>query len=290
MANSEADRRRRFARRIAIAGGRGTTDDVDAVVAQAEALPSRMLDFLRRKGARIVACCGAVTDHATHLSGVRPDGWPEGMTWDIVPGTWIDATRHVIIATRDGAGGGRVVPDRASGAHGSFHLVVHETMHGHDRLKRHKISGGEAFGAARSADLAALGPHERLDGVRGLEETYAESAARVFAADPAVAAHWPALHGFWLRLPPSALETAAPTGRPPPPPVAGAIGVAEGAPDGAILLDLVAEGPGGAIGHAAVRVEPAAPLHAQLVERVFGREAGFETAASAGPRFVPRFD
>ncbi len=290
MSGSDTERRLRLARRITRAGGRGTAADVEAVVAGAVALPARVLDYLRRRGARIIACRDAVTDHATHLRGVRPDGWPEGLTWDIVPGTWIDATRHVIIATRGGPAGERVVPDRASGAHGSFHLVIHEAMHGHDRLKRHRISAGSTFGAARTADLPALGPHERLEGVRGLEETYAESAARVFAADPQVATHWPALTGFWRNLPPSALEAAAQAHPPPPPPVTGAIGVAELAGDGAVLLDLVAEGPGGALGHAALRVAPGGALHQRLVERVFGVDGALEAAPAPGPRYVPRFD
>lgn len=291
MGDRESERRLRFARRITIAGGRGTVADVEAVVARAQALPSRVLDYMRRKGARIVACRDAVTDHATHLKGVRPDGWPEGLTWDIVPGTWLDRPKQVVIATHGAPDGGRVVPDRASGAHGSFHLVIHETMHGHDRLKRHRISGGRDFAAARTADLAALGPHERLDGVRGLEETYAESAARVFAGDASVARHWPALNGFWLRLPPSALETApVPAATPLPEAPAGSIGVAEVALDGSIILDLRADGPAGTVGHAMVRLAPGSPLHQAVRDRILGADSPLESAAAAGPLYVPRFD
>lgn len=291
MGDRESERRLRFARRITIAGGRGDAADVEAVVAQAQALPSRVLDYMRRKGARIVACRDAVTDHAAHLKGVRPDGWPEGLTWDIVPGTWLDRPRQVVIATVGAPGGGRAVPDRASGAHGSFHLVIHETMHGHDRLKRHRISGGRDFVAARTADLAALGPHERLEGVRGLEETYAESAARVFAGDASVSGHWPALDAFWRRLPPSALETAPAHGGPPLPEAPpGSIGVAELAADGAIILDLRADGPDGTVGHATVRLMPGTPLHGAVRDRLAGPDAPLESAAAAGPLYVPRFD
>jgi len=288
MPETDEEARQRLARRLTAPGGSGGPGDVAAVATAAARLPRRVLDFLRRKGARIIACRGSITDHRAELRGVVPRGWPPDKTWDIVPGVYMPTDKEVVIATRPGPAGTPIVPPRGPDSHGSHDLALHEAMHGHDFLKKHKLINRADFQGARLADFAALGSYEQQAGEAGLQETWAESAARAFGADPAFPAAWPNLAGYWAGLPPAVLESvaAAQSASPAGPP---AIGTALLAKDGAILLDLRADGPGGAIGHAALRVEPAYPLHARLSERLFGPGVAAESAAST-PVLVPAFD
>lgn len=257
---------------LVLPGGRGTADDVAAVRGEVARLSRPILAFLRRKKVKVVACRTSVTDFETSLRGKLPRGWDPaaGRTWDDVPGAYLVNRKRIVIATVDGPAG-RTVPPKGRG-HGSWNLAVHEAMHGHDIADRHRVTDSAAFRQARQADLARLPPYEAQAGRAGREETYAESAARHFAADPAFDADWPALAAWWRGGPagleavagrPGAEAVAALLDEPEPEPERAAIGTATRQADGSLLFDLRAEEPGVALGHAAF-VEPSAGLEAAV--------------------------
>ncbi|NUS99612.1 MAG: hypothetical protein HOP96_01395 [Sphingomonas sp.] len=252
-----------------MAGGRGTQEDVDSVGMSARKLPSPVVSLFKSRGARIVACRDSVTDFETSLRGVTPRGWEGlGRTWDSVPGTYLDGRKSVVIATV-AAGGARTVPPRGPNSHGSFDLVLHESMHGFDYLGSHRVLQNPRFVSARTADWANLGGYERQEGRAGLEETYAESASRFFGNDASLAASWPNLRAFWLSAfdegPEEELVSL------PPEEAGGAIGTFHVESDRSIALDLRAEGPDGAVGHAVLTYRPDDPLHARLAKHLAER-------------------
>src|SRR5205823_2155919 len=131
-----------------------------------------------------------------------------------------------------------------------------ESLHGFDYLGGHAVLREKRFTDARSADLpklgTALGGYLVQPGEAGLEETFAESGARDVTDEAAMEADWPHLTTYWQQGPgdieavgPSlALEAVG----------ADRIGTATIRADGSIQLDLRAEGPGGAIGHALLEI------------------------------------
>lgn len=259
-------------------GGSGGPDDLDAVARAAERLPAPVIRRFRRKGVRVVACRGSVTDFERSLRGVVPRGWEGlGKTWDDVPGAYLPHRRRVVVGTVD-SGGRREVPPAGRG-HGSADLVVHEALHGFDYDGGHAVLADPAFVNARQADLDRLGSYERQPGRAGAEETFAESGAR-FATDPnAMASSWPALHAYWTAGPlEQALERfegeEALGG-------AAAIGTAEDAGGGRIALDLRADGPGGVVGHAFFVLGPGDQGYERLAGTVFA-----EGRAPGGPVLV----
>lgn len=256
-----------------IAGGSGTQDDVAAVAGEAARLPPEVARLFKKKKIKIVACRGSVTDFETSLRNVVPRGWEGlGRTWDSVPGTYLDRRKRVVIATIAGPSG-RTVPPRAAGSHGSANLVLHEAMHGFDYAGRHRALRDARFVAARIGDFAKLGSYERQDGRAGLEESYAESASRFYGGDATLPADWPNLHAFW--------QVAFAGDEAPPAPLprrlrGGPVGLFRIDPDQAIILDLRAEGPGGAIGHAALSFRAGEPEHERLIQHFAARgEAAF---------------
>lgn len=273
------------ARSLVVCGGSGTQDDLEAVASESERLPEFVVKRFERERIRIVACRESVTDFETDLKGKVPRGWEStGKTWDSVPGTYFQDRRRVVIATieKDGV---RSVPTKASGLHGSANLVVHESLHGFDYAGGHAILDEPTFQSARQADLsrlgAALNGYLVQEGRPGLEETFAESGARFAADEASMRSDWPNLHGYWgtgpavapeFVEPRLALEGARDAGET-------SIGMAAFRPDGAVDLDLRAEGPGGAIGHAFFSVTPDdeayASLRAHLLQgRVIAEGAG----------------
>jgi hypothetical protein len=175
----------------------------------------------------------------------------------------------VVIATV-ASGATRIVPPKGPNSHGSFDLVLHESMHGFDYLGSHRVLQDPRFVSARTADWDRLGSYERQEGRAGLEETYAESASRFFANDASLAADWPKLRSFWNT---AFDETTA--GEPvalPPEREGGAIGTVSVGADRTIELDLRAEGPEGAIGHAVLTYPVGDPLHGRLSRHVASRE------------------
>lgn len=264
--------------RLLMPGGSADASDLAAVRPAAAQLPPQVVGFLRKKGAKIVVCRGSITDHAKELQGVLPRGWPAGMTWDIVPGVYLPNRKQVVVATLP-APGGRRLPERGEG-HGSFNLLLHESMHGHDFLKNHKLLGASKFVAARAADFARLGSYEQQAGDAGAQETYAESAARAFGKDATLGASWPQLAAFWALLDPGQLQLApvdiaeAPARRRIKSRRDTPVGSAEIGQDGTIHLDLRADARDGAIGHALVSIAPA--------DRRYGAIAGHLTGAPQG--------
>lgn len=250
------------ARRLVEAGGSGTASDVESVANEAVRLPAFVIDAFERKSIRIVACRESVTDFETSLRNVIPRGWEgTGRTWDSVPGTYFQDKRRVVIATIAN-GTGRAVPTSASRKHGSANLVVHESLHGFDYMGDHVVLANGHFTAARDTDFNRLGDYERQLGRAGLEETYAESGARFVEGPDQLQVDWPHLFQYWedghaaspgqALLQPEAVAADAP------------IGTAMFSSDGAITLDLRAEGPGGAIGHAVITIEADDPAHATV--------------------------
>jgi hypothetical protein len=146
----------------------------------------------------VVACRGSITDYKTSLKGVTPRGWPAGSTWDSVPGVFMGDSNEVIVCTKGhGTPGGAKVPPSGEG-HGAFDLAAHESMHGYDLGGKGTPKHSEkAFVDARQKDLAKLGTYFTQAGEAGLEETFAESAARYFGKDPKMKTDWPNLYKYW---------------------------------------------------------------------------------------------
>lgn len=278
-----------LARRITIVGGTGKREDLDVILGRAMLLPGYVLKRFKRKGVRIVACRESVTDFERSLRGVVPRGWERtGKTWDDVPGAYMAARNCVVIATIAG-GSGRMIPGKVSGKHGSVDLLLHEALHGYDFAGGHAVLAEPGFVAARDKDFARLDDYERQAGEAGLQETFAESGAWFFAEPAAMRTSWPALHGYWLAGP-SDLESlgAIESMRESVPEADGAIGTGRLEVDGAIKVDLRAEGPGGIIGHAQFTIPTDDPHHPGLQRHLFGssdetREAVAETVVLFRP-------
>jgi hypothetical protein len=145
------------------------------------------LTTLRDKGVKIVATKDSVVEHLTQLKGVRPRGWPKGMTWDIVPGAYDPVSNTVVIATSGKNG------------HGCFNLALHEIGHAYDAVQG-EPSQSTAFKAAWNADKSSLGPYYTQPGVAGLSETYAEGFASYYGRDSNYAKKYPNLNSYWQNV------------------------------------------------------------------------------------------
>jgi hypothetical protein len=252
--------------KLVVKGGSGTDADVAAVRAQVGLLSEPILAFFKKKKLKVVACRESVTDFETSLRGQLPRGWDPraGKTWDDVPGAYLIGRKKIVIATVAGPGG-REVPAPGN-KHGSCNLAVHEAMHGHDIAGEGRLTASPAFVAAREADLAKLPEYEQQAGKAGVEETYAESAARHYSRQPGFASALPNLAGYWSSGPAERMGTAAArAGLSQDAGEADAvddedapIGTATLEADGSLFLDLRAHEPGVAIGHAAFRAAPEA--------------------------------
>lgn len=197
-------------------GGSADASDAALVVTELLAFPADMLLALITQGIRVVVCRGSVTDYLTDLKGVHPRGWRAGATWDNVPGDYRRTTNEVVIAVighRTAAG--PHVPRTGEG-HGSFNMVLHESTHAIDRqpFGSPPRNSDPDFQAARTADFASLTPYQKQPGDAGLEETYAESAARFFGGDPTDAVNHPNLHAYWPKhIPGPTLTNPLPGGQ-----------------------------------------------------------------------------
>jgi hypothetical protein len=275
------------ARRLVVTGGSGRAEDLEAVAKEAALLPAFVMNRFEKKKVRIIACRESVTDFERDLRGVTPRGWDAtGKTWDDVPGAYFPGRKRVVVATIDGGGVGRTVPTRETFKHGSENLIVHESLHGFDWIDDHKVLKDPRFVSARTGDMAALGTYEKQDGTPGLEETFAESGARFVANPSGLRQHWPNLHAYWAAGPHGAAETFMQPEEAAEPAEAAvpdeqAIGTAEFAEDGSLLLDLRAEDESGAIGHAMLTIAPEDPSYAGLRSHLAG-DSGQE-GVTAGP-------
>jgi alkylhydroperoxidase family enzyme len=189
------------ARALVKTGGRGTQADAEAVITELKKLPAALLERARVAGVQVVACRASITDHLTALRGLTPRGWPPGSTWDRVPGLYDPATMTVVMATHDGPTGERALPDAGYG-HGSFNALFHELGHALDGTNAlGQDSKSAEFRAAYRADEAALRAANQTyllqPGDAGLEETYAEMAARHFSNDPTLPSSFPNLAAFF---------------------------------------------------------------------------------------------
>lgn len=274
--------------RLVTAGGSGDASDVAAVAAEVTKFPEALLRAFLKWRVKVVACREGVTDFEKSLRGVVPRGWEGlGRTWDSVPGTFLQGRLSVVIATVADGGVRRVTP-RSPTTHGSYNLALHEAMHGHDYMSNHAQLADPAFVAARTADFDHLGVYERQPGGAGLEETYAESAARHYGGDPSFAGQWPSLAAYWgadpladAREAPAleSLHVHAPDAP---------IGTAEVLPGGDIVLYLRADGPDGAVGHGAVVIAVDDPNYRAMRRRLFPEDA-LERAGPPKPVLVKPF-
>lgn len=266
--------------RVVKAGGSGDADDVAAVQREAARLPLSVLQFFETNSIPIVACRGNVTDYAVQLRNDHPRGWPPGQTWTIVPGVFLPEPGEVVIATVD-RGAGRIVPP-TNDMHGSFALVLHESMHGNDFFHGHRLLNSAPFTAARNADFNKLDAYERQGGEAGPQETYAESAARYFGGDARLSVDWPNLNAFWRGVPVGNIEAVPLAVLPRRTIEAKFIGVGERQGD-RIRLDLRAEGLGGAIGHALFEVGPHDPAYAAFAPQFSAPESAHQTKVLLRP-------
>ena len=177
----------------------GSGDDLDRALVAAELskLPPHILQKMKDNGTTVAVGRGSVTDIKPELAGQKPRDWPEGTSWDTVPGLYDPDTNTVLITTRGhGTENGPYVPPTGDG-HGSSNLVIHESMHGVDHGSGDISGNNQAFNDARNADIGTLNSYENNDNPDGDEEAYAESAARYYGGDPNNAANHPNLHNYW---------------------------------------------------------------------------------------------
>ncbi len=192
----EVAQRKLVADKVTATAGHGTEADTKLVVDQLAKMPKGLLDALEKNGTKVKVCRGSVTDYLTDLKGVKPRGWPEGMTWDSVPGLQRPQSKEVVIATVGQDTGNPHVPKTGEG-HGSVNLVIHESAHGVDYAASPHVSTTKPFTDARNPDKGALAPYETQPDPAGPEETFAESCARFYADDPFSAESTPHLHKYW---------------------------------------------------------------------------------------------
>ena len=190
-------------------GGTATEEDRQAVIEHLAVFPPEFLEVARdviRLG--VIACRDSITDAWPELRGGTPRGWPEGVTWDSVPGTVNYTTRRVLIATSGVFGSRMPKPD----GHSSFNLVGHEFMHAFNfGCQREGLEVDPRFREARRRVWARIetlpespNPWYRLDyyrqpGTAGRQESHAESGCRWFYGDPFVRESeiFEPIAGFW---------------------------------------------------------------------------------------------
>ena len=272
-------------------GGSASAADLEAARPVAALLPTSVAGFLVRKRARIVICRNNVTDHEPALLNDHPRGWPPGLTWASVPGAYLPGPREIVVATIDGPAGRRL-PGPEAGSHGSVDLLLHEAMHGHDFLKGHRVLRDPVFKAAWAADFPLLGRYEQQPGEVGLQESYAESAARLFAGS-GLANAWPSLFAFWQAIDESELEAQdveldlpfAPLVVAPDTP----IGTAVIATDASITLDLRAESISGATGHLMLRLKPTDSTYEMIRSKLVFDDTNLESEGIGRAVLIPPF-
>lgn len=195
------------------AGGSSSGDDAKAVAKGLTRLSKPVLENLNKAGITTQCCRGPATEVLADLSGVQPRGWPDGMTWDDVPGCYSPSTKQVIVGTME-ENGKRKVPGPGEGPipHGTPDLIGHEAGHAFDASDGTLKSTNADFLKARAADVK-LGKPKGMYGPRdnyfltkaeggtndagATSETFAESFAMHFAKN----SRWPTLEAFWVKNP-----------------------------------------------------------------------------------------
>ncbi|KKO47558.1 hypothetical protein VT06_16365, partial [Arsukibacterium sp. MJ3] len=158
--------------------------NVQAVKNDLSKLSTGILERLNAAEVTIVAVEDSVTEYFSELIGVTPRGWPEGMTWDTVPGLYDPDTKTVVVATSGRFGTG------------SYSLLLHEVGHAYDHVMS-SLSSSTPFRAARAADIGSLDRYQLQIGNAGLEETFAESFANYYGGNENYKNTNPNLYKYW---------------------------------------------------------------------------------------------
>jgi hypothetical protein len=193
--------------------GTSTADDAKAVGAGLKKFPKKVLEELNKAGIQTECCRGPVTEAMPELKGVLPRGWPEGSTWDSVPGVYSGSVKKVVVGTME-KDGKRHVPEQGEGPipHGTPDLIGHEGGHAFDVSDGDKKSANADFLAARQEDIDTGNP----DGMWGPRDNYflttaeggtndagstSETFAESFAMHTGGNSRWPKLEAFWTANP-----------------------------------------------------------------------------------------
>jgi hypothetical protein len=91
---------KKAAEELTVIGGRGTEADRQVVIAEAVKMPINALSARKRAKTKLVVCKDSVVDVMPELRSDHPRGWPEGKTWESIPGLHDVDGNRVIIATR----------------------------------------------------------------------------------------------------------------------------------------------------------------------------------------------
>ncbi len=189
---------------MSVTKGTATVADARSAAREMAKFPAPMLKVMADNGATIVSCRGSVTDAMPELAGVKPRGWPEGMTWDSVPGLYKPDTNEVLLATK---GTDRHVAANGEG-HGAADLAGHEGGHCFDEITGSRKSDETAFVNARQEDIDRLaedgknlGAYFMQSGKVGPQETFAESCALYFGKHAKMKTEWKSLHKFFATNP-----------------------------------------------------------------------------------------
>lgn len=191
-----------------VAGPGASDDDREAVEDALVNIPSPVADQISRAHITVVACRERVTNCFPALHNVHPDGWPEGSTWDLVPGAFVPASNAVAISTIEGPQNTRVVmparppdPNGVYAAHGSSSLAVHELLHGFDAADSFPSNDPSLFLPALKRDCDSLNREYNrtyfTNMTWGPREAFAESGARHFGNQDTSFSSWPSLASYW---------------------------------------------------------------------------------------------
>lgn len=169
-----------MASQITLAAGSADAKDVEAVLDSLSSIPPETFSFLKEKKVRILVGRDNVTDVAPELKEVRPRNWDEDSTYEKIPGIF-DLKRNAVILTVEGYDSpeGPTLGTR----HGSSDLAVHEVYHAVEQHSPGVFQPGSEFSEAYAGARPSLDPYEQHEG-GGMEEAFAESAARYLSGTP----------------------------------------------------------------------------------------------------------
>ncbi len=165
----------------------GKGGDTKALASELNKLPNNVLTKLRDNKTRFYAVKDSVTDYFSGYKGVRPNGWPEGSTWDTVPGMYEKKFNIVTIATSG----------KYQDIHGSYNLTLHETGHAYDFAENQESQNSSTFFEAWESDRATLNNYQSQGDGKGQYEAYAESFGRYYGGDLDMGQKMPGMFEFW---------------------------------------------------------------------------------------------